>query len=185
MNLSRLIRDQLSELSLKNAQFKVNFQTAPLSETGHDRVVFMISMNPGESLKPLSAVASGGELSRLMLGLKVIFTTVMGISTVIFDEIDTGVSGKVALSIGQKMHELSKSSQVIAVTHLAPVAACADNQYLIEKSIADQRTMTSVSHLDLQGRWRELALISTGSDNESALKAAQELLEIGQRHHGG
>lgn len=165
----------LNELMLPNACFKTVFTGCSPSEHGNENVEFMISMNKGEEPKSLVKTASGGELSRLMLGLKVIFTKLQGIQTVIFDEIDTGVSGPVATAIGQKMKALSKSCQVFAVTHLAQVAACADTHYFVSKEDQDNKTIMHVSELDEKGRINQLALISSGSITEISKKAAQEL----------
>ena len=165
----------LHELMLPNACFKTVFTECNPSEHGNENVEFMISMNKGEELKSLVKTASGGELSRLMLGLKVIFTKLQGIQTVIFDEIDTGVSGPVATAIGQKMKALSNSCQVFAVTHLAQVAACADTHYFVSKEDKDNKTITHVNELDENGRIDQLALISSGSITDISKKAAQEL----------
>ncbi|MBF1092917.1 MAG: DNA repair protein RecN [Solobacterium sp.] len=165
----------LKELMLPNACFKTVFTDCKPSEHGNENVEFMIAMNKGEEPKSLVKTASGGELSRLMLGLKVIFTKLQGIQTVIFDEIDTGVSGPVATAIGQKMKALSKSCQVFAVTHLAQVAACADTHYFVSKEDQDNKTITHVSELDETGRINQLALISSGSITDISTKAAQEL----------
>ncbi len=148
--------------------------------TGIDKVEFMISMNPGEHMKPLSTTASGGELSRLMLGLKAVFTNLAKIETIIFDEIDTGVSGSVALAIGKKMKQLANSTQVLCVTHLAQVAACADTHYLVKKKQLEQETQTQIVKLSEEERIRELAMISSDSQSEHALRAAQELFAKGQ-----
>ena len=165
----------LHELMLPNACFKTVFTECNPSEHGNENVEFMISMNRGEDPKSLVKTASGGELSRLMLGLKVIFTKLQGIQTVIFDEIDTGVSGPVATAIGQKMKTLSNSCQVFAVTHLAQVAACADTHYFVSKEDKDNKTITYVTELDEKGRIDQLALISSGSITDISKKAAQEL----------
>jgi DNA repair protein RecN (Recombination protein N) len=165
----------LKELMLENAVFHTEITAGDPSVSGNDRVEFMISMNKGEDLKPLSRTASGGELSRLMLGLKVIFTGLQGIQTVIFDEIDTGVSGPVATAIGRKMHALSESCQVFSVTHLAQAAACADYHYLVRKASQDLSVRTSVTELDEAERISELALIASGEVTETSLKAAEEL----------
>lgn len=165
----------LNELMLPNACFKTVFTECNPSEHGNENVEFMISMNKGEEPKSLVKTASGGELSRLMLGLKVIFTKLQGIQTVIFDEIDTGVSGPVATAIGQKMKALSNSCQVFAVTHLAQVAACADTHYFVSKEDKDNKTITHVNELDENGRIDQLALISSGSITDISKKAAQEL----------
>jgi len=170
------IKKQLVTLSLPNADFAIVLSEANESVHGIDNVEFLISMNKGEDKKPLVKVASGGELSRLMLGLKVIFSGLQGIETVIFDEIDAGVSGKVASAIGIKMHELADSAQVFAVTHLGQVAACADAHYLVSKTSDAQRTHTFIRELDDAGRIEALAAIANGTLTPAALIAAEELL---------
>lgn len=175
--LESQIIQQCRDLYLDKARFTILLSEGPDSPTGYDQAEFLISMNPGELLKPLTKVASGGELSRLMLGLKVIFNALQGIETVIFDEIDAGVSGRIATSIGQKMHMIAKDSQVFAVTHLGQVAACADSHYLVSKSQGETETMTSISHLNYHQRIIELSQISTGTNSESSLNAARELLD--------
>lgn len=175
--LDRLIRSNLNDLMLENARFKTEINEKKASRTGIDHVEFLISMNKGEDLKPLNAVASGGELSRLMLGLKEIFTRLAGIRTVIFDEIDTGVSGPVATAIGRKMKSLSKDTQVFAVTHLAQVASCADHHYRVFKSDDENRTKTSIHLMNDDEFIRELALIASGEITDSSLAAAKELME--------
>ncbi|TFG83138.1 MAG: DNA repair protein RecN [Erysipelotrichales bacterium] len=173
------IKKQLVSLSLPHAEFKIVISSANPSTHGIDNVEFLISMNKGEDMKPLIKVASGGELSRLMLGLKVIFSGLQGIETVIFDEIDAGVSGRVASAIGIKMHELAHDAQVFAVTHLGQVAACADTHYLVVKKSDAERTHTYIHQLDDAGRIDALASIANGTLSETALTAAKELLE----HH--
>lgn len=174
--LKEEIKHQLHDLQLENAKFEVNFEEKESSH-GIDKVEFMISMNPGEDLKPLAKVASGGELSRLMLGLKSIFNALAKIETIIFDEIDNGVSGSVANSIGRKMKYLANHSQVFAVTHLAPVAGWADCHYLVEKSIHEDHTNTKIHELDKEAAIRELAMIATGNNNETSILAAKNLWE--------
>lgn len=144
---------------------------------GIDQVSFLISMNPGAKPAPLAKVASGGELSRFMLGMKVIFTALAGIDTVIFDEIDTGVSGRVALAIGSKMSAVAKRSQVFAVTHLAQVAAYGDTQYLVEKQIEAHSTLTKIKKLERHERIETLGYMATGTTSESSVHAASELFE--------
>lgn len=175
--LDEEITGHLRDLALPNARFHTEISGQSANARGIDRVEFLISMNKGEDLKPLSRTASGGELSRLMLGLKTIFTHLQGIGTVIFDEIDTGVSGAVASAIGQKMHTLAGTCQVFAVTHLAPVAAYGDRHYLISKSSGSDSTSTQADLLDRTETIRQLALIAGGTDTPAALKAAEELYE--------
>ena len=175
--LDRDIRTHLQDLMLDHAVFVTSIEEGEPSAKGSDRVEFLISMNKGEPVRPLSRTASGGELSRLMLGLKVIFTRLQKIHTVIFDEIDTGVSGPVATSIGRKMHTLANDCQVFSVTHLAQVAACADRQYLVHKDADETSTHTSVRLLEEEERIRQLALIASGEVTESSLRAAEELYQ--------
>lgn len=178
--LDEAIAVQLKELMLENARFYTEIKNGEASANGNDRVEFMIAMNKGEDFKPLARTASGGELSRLMLGLKVIFTRLQKVQTVIFDEIDTGVSGPVASAIGRKMKELSKDTQVFSVTHLAQVAACADHHYLVFKSSKDNNTHSTVSLLNEKERIDQLALIASGEITELSRKAARELYRRNQ-----
>lgn len=179
--LCDLVMTQLKDLQLEHASFSIAFEETQGSSSGIDKVEFMVSMNAGEALKPLAQTASGGELSRLMLGLKTVFTALMGIETVIFDEIDTGVSGKVALAIGRKMQELAKQTQVFCVTHLAPVAACASQHYIVEKHQGKDTTKTGIALLNEEQRIKELANIASGSDSRPALESAMELFHIAQK----
>lgn len=181
VSLDAEIVKHLKELMLKNARFKTDITPAEPSKYGSDRVEFLISMNRGEDLKPLAKTASGGELSRLMLGLKVIFTRLQGISTVIFDEIDTGVSGAVANAIGMEMKRLGATAQVFSVTHLAPVAACAVHHYLVAKKTEGEHTRTSIRLLNEKERIEQLALISSGHVSDASLQAARELYERDQK----
>ena len=180
LSLEKEITKQLKELYLENARFSVAFTDSDATKYGLDEIEFMISMNSGENLKPLAKVASGGELSRLMLGLKVIFTKLQGIETVIFDEIDSGVSGRVATAIGKKMHDLANNSQVFAVTHLGQVAACGDAHYLVNKLQTSTATHTEIIELDRQKRIEALALIASGHLTAATLSAAEELLKENQ-----
>jgi len=175
--LEGLVLRECHDLYLEKAQFKIVFNENSDSSTGYDEIEFLVSMNPGEMLKPLIKVASGGELSRLMLGLKVIFNDLQQIETVIFDEIDSGVSGRVATAIGQKMHKIAKNSQVFSVTHLGQVAACAAQHYLVSKAQGDNATTTSISLLNYEARIQELSLISTGTASDHSRNAAKELLD--------
>ena len=166
---------------LEHARFRIAITPARSSSSGSDAVEFQVAMNREQSFTPLSKSASGGELSRLMLGLKCVFTRLQGIETVIFDEIDTGVSGRVALAIGRKMQQLAEDTQVLCVTHLAQVAACGDQQLLVEKQDDGSVTSTSIHILDHEARIRQLALIASGSVSSASLQAAGELLESAHR----
>ena len=174
--LEKAVVEQLKDLNLENARFKVSFREKAPSANGIDNVEFMISMNKGQDLLPLVNVASGGEMSRLMLGLKTVFSELQGTRLIIFDEIDTGVSGYVAFNMGVKMKEISKRCQVFTVTHLASVASLADNHYHIEKTQSDTTT-TDVVRLDRENRIRELAVLSSSAVTETSLAAAEELYE--------
>lgn len=178
--LQKQILAQLQALQLPNARFEVAIEDATSGASGMDRVIFMVAMNPGEGMRPLNTSASGGELSRFMLGLKTVFTSLQGIETIIFDEIDTGVSGSVALCVGRKMKELAKQVQVFCVTHLAAVAACSDQHFIVEKKQSAHTTTTSIHKLTTQERIKELAMISNNATSDSALLAAKELLEKAQ-----
>lgn len=180
VELEKAVEVQLHDLMLEHARFEVKFSSVNLNQSGHDSVQFYVSMNKGEDLAPLDKVASGGELSRLMLGLKVIFSRVQHIDTIVFDEIDTGVSGRVGMRIGQKMKDLSKDAQVLTITHLSSVAAHAHQHYKISKSQEDEATMTSIDQLTPDEQVEQLALIMSGSVSSASLLAAQELLKEGQ-----
>lgn len=179
--LEKQVMEQLQDLMLEHARFRIAITPARPSSSGSDAVEFQVAMNREQSFTPLSKSASGGELSRLMLGLKCVFTCLQGIETVIFDEIDTGVSGRVALAIGRKMQQLAEDTQVLCVTHLAQVAACGDQQLLVEKQDDGSLTSTSIHILDHEARIRQLALIASGSVSSASLQAAGELLESAHR----
>jgi DNA repair protein RecN (Recombination protein N) len=180
ISLKIAIIKEIQELYLDKAQFEIEFKETNATSLGIDSIEFLISMNPGESLKPLIKVASGGELSRLMLGMKVIFNQLQKIETVIFDEIDSGVSGRVATAIGQKMSRLSKTAQVFSVTHLGQVAACSHCHYYVSKKQTANLTQTDINELDLKGRINELSMISSGTLNPASIKAAEELFNANQ-----
>lgn len=179
--LDEAISVHLKDLMLENARFQTQIIDGQRSAFGSDQVEFLIAMNAGEDLKSLSKTASGGELSRLMLGLKVIFTKLQGIQTVIFDEIDTGVSGPVATAIGKKMRTLASTCQVFSVTHLAQVAASSQKQYLVSKSTLENHTSTIVKELNEKERIEQLALIASGSITPASIKAAKELYQRNQK----
>ena len=183
-NKALVLEDQIMtnarDLMLPNVSFKINIDETDMNRNGIDDVEFYVSMNKGEDLKPLKNSASGGEISRLMLALKSVFTELSDTSLAIFDEIDSGVSGKVALAIGQKINEIAKSTQVLCITHLAAVAACAKQHFFIYKTDSDAYSNTSVKKLDHEDIIRELAMISSSDTSDSAIKAAEELYQSAQ-----
>ena len=167
----------LAFLDMPSVKFIVNDSVGELYENGIDNIEFLLSANAGEEPKPLSKIASGGELSRIMLAIKCVLSELDDIDTLIFDEIDSGVSGRAALKIAAKMKELSKTHQVICVTHLAQIAAFADEHKLISKEEKDGRTYTCIASLDYNGRKYELARIMGGlTVTQSILNSAEELL---------
>ncbi|WP_099158458.1 DNA repair protein RecN [Virgibacillus ndiopensis] len=180
------IHDELKGLYLAKARFSVSFDTKAdqdienqLNKNGIDHITFQISTNPGEPLKELNKVASGGELSRIMLALKKIFSKHQGVTSVIFDEVDTGVSGRVAQAIAEKIYRISNGSQVLCITHLPQVAAMADTHKLIEKVEKNNRTSTTVAELTQNKKIEELSRMITGTElTETAKEHAKELLEL-------
>ncbi|MBR2809075.1 MAG: DNA repair protein RecN, partial [Erysipelotrichaceae bacterium] len=176
-NLETDIVKELGDLMLNNAQFIVSIEEKEDSPKGFDDVEFLISTNVGQQPRQLIKVASGGEISRLMLGLKTVFTKLMGIKTVIFDEIDVGVSGKAATAIGLKMLSLSKDAMVISITHSAQVAALADHHYYVEKSNDEINTSSSIRLLGYEERVNELAIMQSSIINDTSIQAAKQLLD--------
>lgn len=171
------VERELAFLNMPSVKFIVNDSVGELYENGIDNIEFLLSANAGEEPKPLSKIASGGELSRIMLAIKCVLSELDDIDTLIFDEIDSGVSGRAALKIAAKMKELSKTHQVICVTHLAQIAAFADEHKLISKEEKDGRTYTCIASLDYNGRKYELARIMGGlTVTQSILNSAEELL---------
>ena len=178
--LEKMIHEQLSALYMDKAVFEVKcLNNSKLYSKGIDKVEFYIQTNPGEEMGPLAKIASGGELSRIMLALKTIFSQKMGVTSIIFDEVDTGVSGRVAQAIAEKISQISNNSQVLCITHLPQVAAIADNHYYISKSVNDGRTETSLKELDEKQKIREIARMLSGSEiTELTLKHAEELIKM-------
>ena len=165
---------------LNNVQFNAKIDKTDINPNGIDCVEFYVSLNKGEDLKPLKDVASGGEISRLMLALKTIFTSLSDCVLAIFDEIDSGVSGKVGLAMGQKMKSISKKTQVLAITHLAPVAACGDAHYFIYKQDDSETSATHIKLLNKEEIINELASISSTDTSDKAIAAAKELYKLAQ-----
>ena len=175
--LSQRILAELSQLDMPRVQFSCRFQELELTPNGADGVAFYMSANAGEALKPMSKVASGGELARIMLAMKNVLAEKDQVNTLIFDEVDTGVSGRAAQKVAEKLRSVASHKQVLCVTHLPQLAALADTHLLIAKSERDGRTYTSVTPLDLEGRKRELARIIGGANiTQTTLKSAEEML---------
>ena len=192
--LATAMEEQLNDLNMRRARFQVEIQQVPDEEgvpahindqsvqayacdqTGIDRVQFLIAPNPGEPFKPLTKIASGGETSRLMLALKTILADADATPTLIFDEIDSGISGRSGQVVGEKLWQLTGNHQVICVTHLPQIAAFADTHYNVNKQILDDRTITIVNELRPEQRVREIAHIMGGSVSEFSMKSAEEML---------
>ena len=176
-NMSKRILSELAQLDMPRVQFACRFTETELTVNGADAVAFYMSANAGEALKPLSRVASGGELARIMLAMKNVLAEKDQVATLIFDEVDTGVSGRAAQKVAEKLRSVAVHKQVLCVTHLPQLAALANTHLLIAKSERDGRTYTSVTPLDLEGRKRELARIIGGANiTETTLKSAEEML---------
>lgn len=176
--LTARVLDELSQLDMKKVQFACRFTETDLMHDGMDAVSFYMSANLGEALKPLSKVASGGELARIMLALKNVLAERDHVPTLIFDEVDTGVSGRAAQRVAEKLRALSRTKQVLCVTHLPQIAALADTHFRIAKAEHDGRTFTSVTPLDFEGRKAELARIIGGASiTPTTLQSAAEMLE--------
>lgn len=175
--LENEIKEQLEFLDMPKVKFLVDFKQGNLSSTGYDKIEFLISTNPGEPPKPLAKIASGGELSRIMLAIKNILAAKDTVDTLIFDEVDAGVSGRASRKIGLKLKSVGDVCQVICVTHSAQIASAADNHLLIQKEFKNDKTYTKVIHLDFEQRKRELARIMGGMEiTDALLKSAEEML---------
>ena len=172
------IQQELKDLYMEKAQFQVQFTKGKFSREGNESVEFYISTNPGEDFKPLVKVASGGELSRLMLAIKSAFSRKEGKTSIVFDEVDTGVSGRVAQAIAQKIHKIGQHGQVLAISHLPQVIAIADYQFFIEKISNEHSTVSIVRMLTVEERVEEVAKMLAGENvTEAALSQARELLQ--------
>jgi DNA repair protein RecN (Recombination protein N) len=191
--LGKGIESELNDLRMASAQFSVDFQTKadpegiPLEDgqrlafdhNGYDRVEFLVAPNPGEGLKPLAKIASGGETSRLMLALKNVLARADEIPSLIFDEIDQGIGGRVGLVVGQKLWNLARNHQVFCVTHLPQLAAFGDEHYQVQKLIQDKRTLTRAEPLAGESRLLELAQM-LGQVGEGTLRSAHEIMQTAQ-----
>ena len=179
LSMSQRILTELAQLDMPRVQFSCEFRELELTGNGADAVAFYMSANAGEALKPMSKVASGGELARIMLAMKNVLAEKDEVSTLIFDEVDTGVSGRAAQKVAEKLRSVAQHKQVLCVTHLPQLAALANTHLLIAKSERDGRTFTSVTPLDIEGRKRELARIIGGTNiTDTTLKSAEEMLRL-------
>ena len=179
LSMSHRILSELAQLDMPRVQFSCEFRELELTANGADAVAFYMSANAGEALKPMSKVASGGELARIMLAMKNVLAEKDDVATLIFDEVDTGVSGRAAQKVAEKLRAVARHKQVLCVTHLPQLAALANTHLLIAKSERDGRTFTSVTPLDVEGRKRELARIIGGTNiTDTTLKSAEEMLRL-------
>ena len=177
VSMSQRILTELSQLDMPRVQFSCDFTEIELTNNGADSVAFYMSANAGEALKPMSKVASGGELARIMLAMKNVLAERDQVNTLIFDEVDTGVSGRAAQKVAEKLRSVAAHKQVLCVTHLPQLAALANTHLLIAKAERDGRTYTTVTPLDIEGRKKELARIIGGTNiTETTLKSAEEML---------
>lgn len=175
IELETKINSELADLEMPNAKFKVNIENATFNKDGTDEIEFMITTNKGEDFKPLIKTASGGEMSRIMLAIKTVLSDVDEVPILIFDEIDTGISGKAGNAVGEKLKTISKNHQVIIVTHLASIAAKGDSNYYIYKEVEGDNTKTRIKNLNEQEVIEEIARIASGIVSEISLKHAMEL----------
>lgn len=180
--LEKILLDELKSLNMKNVMFKVNFEEGPFTLNGIDDIEFMISFNLGEDIKPIYKVASGGEMSRFMLAFKTILADIDDIDTLVFDEIDTGISGIAAQIVGEKLSDIAKKKQIICITHLPQIAANADTHYCIEKDTSNNRTFTNVSKLNQSQRKNEIARLIAGNNiTEKTIEHASEIIEMAKK----
>ncbi|KPI55829.1 DNA methylase [Clostridioides difficile] len=180
--LEKILLDELKSLNMKNVMFKVNFEESSFTLNGIDDIEFMISFNLGEDIKPIYKVASGGEMSRFMLAFKTILADIDDIDTLVFDEIDTGISGIAAQIVGEKLSDIAKKKQIICITHLPQIAANADTHYCIEKDTSNNRTFTNVSKLNQCQRKNEIARLIAGNNiTEKTIEHASEIIEMAKK----
>lgn len=178
--LAKTIRDALVDLNFLEVQFEIAVcQTGQADANGYDEVCFMISTNPGETVKPLGSVASGGELSRIMLAIKTVLADKDATETLIFDEIDVGISGRTAQKVSEKLAVIARNHQVICITHLAQIASMSDSHYVIEKKIVKNNTVTSIRELSETESIHEIARILGGAKiTDTVMESAKEMKEL-------
>ena len=182
LELEEVLLVELTSLNMKNVNFKVKFEKSIFSNTGADDIEFMISFNLGEDIKPIYKVASGGEMSRFMLAFKTILADIDGIDTLVFDEIDTGISGIAAQIVGEKLSNIGKKKQIICITHLPQIAATADTHFCIEKTTSNERTFTTIKKLTKEQKRDEIARLIAGSNiTEKTIEHATEIIELAKR----
>ncbi len=180
--LEEVLLKELKSLNMKNVLFKVNFEESTFNIDGKDDIEFMISFNLGEDIKPIYKVASGGEMSRFMLAFKTILADIDQIDTLVFDEIDTGISGIAAQIVGEKLSNIGKKKQIICITHLPQIAANADTHYCIEKSTSNNRTFTTIKKLNHDQKRDEIARLIAGSNiTEKTIEHATEIIDLAKR----
>lgn len=179
VTLTGKIKEELEDLNFLGVEFEIRFtKKDKISRDGYDAVDFLISTNPGQPMKPLQMVASGGELSRIMLALKTVFASSDDIQTLIFDEIDTGISGKTAVKVGEKLMNISRGRQVLCISHLPQIAVMADQNLFISKSTDGKTTQTNIDLLDKEGKIKEIARLIGGNNlTEGVLKTAREMIQ--------
>jgi len=180
IELSNRINKELKDLEMRNA--KINIKVDKINEfnrDGLDKVEFMICTNLGDEEKQLLKIASGGEMARVMLAIKSVLSDIDEVATLIFDEIDTGISGKAAKSVAEKLIRISKSHQVLCITHLASIAAKGDYNYYISKKVKKDKTFTSIKKLNEEETIKEIARIANGEITDIAIKNARELRKVG------
>ncbi len=176
-DFSKRVKEEMTFLNMPNVMLRVEFERTSLTKQGCDKAEFLFSTNPGQPLKPVSKIASGGELSRMMLAIKAVLSEVDEDATLIFDEIDTGISGSAAQKVGLKLKEVSKNKQVICVTHQPQIASLADAHFLIKKNVENNNTFTNIEELDFEQRKYEIARIISGEEiTDVTLKHAEEML---------
>lgn len=183
LEFERAVKKELADLGMKNASFIVDFKPLDLdsiNSSGMDKIEFMFSANLGEPVKPLKAVASGGEMSRFMLAVKNVTAKIEGVGTLIFDEVDTGVSGQIGLSIAEKLARVSTMSQVVCVTHLAQISSYGKTHFFIQKKEIDGKTITNVKQLTEEEKEKEIARLVSGVVTVNSIKSAKEMMEQGK-----
>lgn len=182
-NMAELLIEELESMDMKNVSFATEFEDRDFTPEGRDFAEFMISFNIGEDLKSISKVASGGEISRFMLAFKTILADTDEIETLVFDEIDTGISGIAAQNVGEKLSDIATKKQIICITHLPQIAANADTHYCIEKKTDGERTFTIVEKLNNEGRKREISRLISGKQiTEKTIEHAEEILDLAEKY---